>query len=145
VTDKYWLFHKTHNPGVSAEDEDEESTEEGINAPTSTFTNAIDLMVEAARLKLTLSSRMNHQVATGAFRVRGFRAQGLEFSVYSLGIIPKVLAAASLDDLMLVSTRIDSANRRRPAIQRTRTLKHACSHAHTHYVHSIVFLHDGFV
>jgi hypothetical protein len=37
---------------------------------------------------------------TSAFRVQGFRAQGL-------GIVPKVLAAASLDDLTLVSTRID--------------------------------------
>ena len=54
MTDKYWLFHKTHNPGVSAEDEDEESTEEGINAPTSTFTNAIDLMVEADEAEIDI-------------------------------------------------------------------------------------------
>jgi hypothetical protein len=46
-----------------------------------------------------------------------------------------MLAAAALDDLTLVSTRMDSANRRRPARQRAcRQLKHECSHAHTIFV-----------
>jgi hypothetical protein len=71
--------------------------------------------------------------------------QGLGLRVYSLGIIPKAFAAAALDDLTLVSTLIDSANRRRPANQRTRKFKHACSYAHTHYVLASVFSADCFV